>query len=110
MINVFPRKTEKAYGMSLKNIYVFDVPATTNRKEIVEAVEAQFDVKIAGIRTLVQKGKAIRYSRGKRAYPGSTNRKDSKKAYITLVKGSSIKIFDEPSETDAKPEKKKEKK
>jgi large subunit ribosomal protein L23 len=109
MINVFPRKTEKAYGMSLKNIYVFDVPETANHKEIVESIETQYSVKIAGIRTLIQKGKAIRYSKGKKAYPGTTNRKDAKKAYVTLVKGDSIKIFEEAEKADAKAAKKEKK-
>ncbi|MFZ2125686.1 MAG: 50S ribosomal protein L23 [Candidatus Saccharimonadales bacterium] len=108
MINVFPRKTEKAYAMSLKNIYVFDVPTTANSAEIIASIEAQYGVKIAGIRTLIQSGKAIRYSRGKKAYPGKTNRKDAKKAYVTLVKGDSIKIFEE-AEAETKTTKKEKK-
>ena len=94
-ISVFPRKTEKAYGQSKNNIYVFDVPVSANQQEIVAAIESQYNVKTIGIKTLVQTGKAIRYSRGKRAHPGSTNHKDSKKAYVTLAEGNSIKVFDE---------------
>ena len=111
-ISVFPRTTEKAYGQSKSNIYVFDVPASANKQEIVAAIEIQYNVKTVGIKTLVQTGKAIRFSKGKRAHPGTTNHKDSKKAYVTLVKGDSIKVFDEAAaaESDAKSEKKKEKK
>lgn len=110
-INVFPRKTEKSYAQSLKNIYVFDVPLDANRNQIVEAIESQFDVKTVSIKTLIQKGKAVRFSRGKRAYPGSTTRKDLKKAYVQLAEGNSIKIFDEvaDNETNVKADKKEKK-
>jgi large subunit ribosomal protein L23 len=96
-ISVFPRKTEKAYGQSLKNVYVFDVPLSANCNEIASAIETQFEVKVVNVRTLIQKGKAIRFSRGKKAYPGSTTRKDLKKAYVTLADGNSIKVFEEVS-------------
>jgi large subunit ribosomal protein L23 len=102
-IVIIPRATEKAYGQSLKNIYVFNAPMTANKQEIVAAVEAQFEVKVTSIKTLVQNGKAVRFSRGKRAQPGKTTRRDSKKAYVTLAKGDSIKVFDEtPVETTDK--------
>lgn len=111
-ISVFPRATEKAYGLSKDNIYVFDVPTDANKKDILSAIEKQFDVKTTGIKTIVQKGKTVRYSRGKRSYPGATTRKDYKKAYVTLAKGDKINIFDEieNAEAKAKAEKKKEKK
>lgn len=106
-ISVIPRATEKAYGQSLKNVYVFNAPLTANKQEIVAAVESQFSVKVTNIKTLVQNGKAIRFSRGKRAQPGKTTRRDSKKAYVTLAKGDSIKVFDEtPVETTDKKDKK----
>ena len=41
----------------------------------------------------MQSGKAIRYSRGKRRYPGTTHRHDSKKAYVRLSEGE-IKVFE----------------
>ncbi|MEI6053848.1 MAG: 50S ribosomal protein L23 [Candidatus Saccharibacteria bacterium] len=99
-MNIYPRKTEKAYSQSLKNIYVFDVPTNANKQQILEAVESQFEVKTTGIKTLIQSGKAVRASRGKRAHPGITNRKDLKKAYVTLVSGDSIKVFDEVKEAE----------
>lgn len=102
LISVTPRATEKAYAQSQKNVYVFNVPLSANKQEIVAAVESQFEVKVTGIKTLVQSGKAIRYSRGKNRYPGTTNRKDSKKAYVTLAEGSSIQVFDQPAEEEKK--------
>lgn len=104
-ISVIPRATEKAYGLSGANTYVFSVPLSANKQQIAEAIETQFDVEISSIRTLVQSGKAVRYSRGKHRYPGTTNRKDTKKAYVTVSKGS-IKVFDEPETPTSDKEKK----
>src|SRR5674476_342753 len=101
-IFVKPRTTEKAYGQSLKNTYVFDAPLSANKQEIASAIEKQFSVTVVNIKTLVQNGKAIRFSRGKRAQPGKTVRKDVKKAYVTLAKGDSIKIFDESKPEEEK--------
>lgn len=94
-IYVTPRATEKAYGLVARNnTYVFDAPLAANKQQIIDAVESQFGVKVASIKTLIQSGKSVRFSRGKRRYPGTTHRKDSKKAYVTLVEGDSIKVFD----------------
>ena len=101
-ISVIPRATEKAYAQSQNNVYVFNVPLASNKQQIVAAVEAQFEVKVTGIKTLVQNGKAIRFSRGRRAQPGKTVRKDSKKAYVTLAAGDSIQVFDQPAEEEKK--------
>ena len=94
-ILIIPRPTEKAYTqITDKNTYVFDVPTTANKNEIKDAVEAQFDkVKVSSVKTAVQNGKAVRYNRGKRRYPGTTTRQDTKKAYVTLSEGK-IKVFD----------------
>jgi large subunit ribosomal protein L23 len=94
-ILVTPVTTEKAYGQSLRNIYVFSVPKTANKQQIKEAVETQYGVTIVAIKTLVQSGKSIRFSRGKNRYPGTTTRTDSKKAYVTLATGSSINVFEQ---------------
>jgi len=101
-IIVIPRATEKAYAQSQNNVYVFNVPLNVNKQEIANAVEEQFEVKVTGVKTLVQSGKAIRFSRGKNRYPGTTNRKDTKKAYVTLAEGNSIKVFEEPAKEEKK--------
>ena len=106
-INVFPRATEKAYGLStLNNVYVFDVPLNANKDQISETIESQYKVKVVNIKTLVQNGKAIRASRGKRAYPKVVNRKDMKKAYVTLASGDSIKVFETAAAEENTPESK----
>ena len=100
---IVPRATEKAYAQSLAtNTYVFSVPLDANKQQIIDAVQSQFDVKVTNIKTLVQSGKAVRYSRGKNRYPGTTTRKDSKKAYVTLAEGDSIQVFDVPAEEEKK--------
>lgn len=101
---VYPRATEKAYTASQNNIYVFNVPVDANKNEIKAAVESQYGVTVAGIKTIVQTGKAVRFSRGNRRNPGDTKRSDSKKAYVKLAKGDSIQVFAEPEA--AKEEKK----
>ncbi len=110
-ISIIPRATEKAYAQSQNNIYVFNAPLTANKQQIVAAVETQFAVKVTNIKTLVQTGKAVRYSSGKRSQPKTAHRKDAKKAYVTLAKGDSIKMFEEaPVEESAAKAEKKEKK
>jgi len=110
-ISVFPMSTEKAYAQSKNNVYLFSVPVSANKQQIVAAIEDQFKVKIVNIKTLIQSGKAIRISKNKRAQPVTVNRKDAKKAYVTLAAGDSIKVFDETPAVDPKAKvEKKEKK
>lgn len=100
---VTPRATEKAYRLvTAQNTYVFNVPTQANKQEIVDAVEAQYEgVKVASIKTAVQNGKAVRFSRGKNRYPGTTHRQNTKKAYVTLSEGK-IRVFDEATEEEKK--------
>lgn len=93
---VYPRATEKAYAQSQKNVYVFNVPLDATKRDIAETVETQYEVKVVNVTTAVQSGKAVRFNRGKNRYPGTTTRKDSKKAYVTLAAGNSIQVFAEP--------------
>lgn len=99
-ILITPRATEKAYGLTHQNTYVFDVPATANKDQIAKTVAEQYNVEVKSIKTLVQNGKAVRFSRGKNRYPGQTTRKDRKKAYVTLKAGSKIQVFEEPAADD----------
>ena len=101
-IVLIPRATEKAYAQSKDNVYVFDAPTTANKQQISAAVEAQFNVTVVTIKTLIQTGKAVRYSSNKRSQPKTTHRKDAKKAYVTLAKGDSITIFDEVATKEEK--------
>ena len=104
-----PRMSEKTYGLGkTKNVYVFDVPADANKHLVADAVEAQFDVKVAEVNTMNMKGKAKRLIRkGGRAIAGQ--RSNYKKAYVTLTEGQHLPFFDEPEE-DKKASKKADKK
>ena len=106
VVMVTPRATEKAYRLvTLQNTYVFDVPLGANKNEIKHAVETQFEkVKVSRIKTLVQDGKSVRFSRGKNRFPGTTNRQDTKKAYVTLSEGK-IKVFEQEEKEAKKAEK-----
>lgn len=106
---VIPKATEKSYQLSLaNNTYIFIVPLKANKNEIKKAVEEQFEVTVTNIKTLIQSGKAIRFSRGKNRYPGTTNRSDIKKAYVTLKEGDKLNIFDQVEEAISEDEKDKE--
>lgn len=110
-ILVTPRATEKAYRLvTAQNTYVFDVPTTANKQQIVAAVEAQYEgTKVSNIKTIVQNGKSMRFSRGKNRFPGTTTRQNTKKAYVTLSEGK-IKVFEQEEVKEDKKAKKEEKK
>ena len=65
LAHIVPHVSEKAYAKSMENVYVFRVPLELNKNEIRQAVEEQFGVSVVNIKTLVQDGKSMRFSRGK---------------------------------------------
>ncbi|MAH89163.1 MAG: 50S ribosomal protein L23 [Pelagibacterales bacterium] len=81
---IAPIITEKATKISEKNQYVFKVKVDSNKKEIKQAIEKLFKVKIKKIKTIKIKGKnkIFKGTKGKRA--------DFKKAIICLNKGENI--------------------
>jgi large subunit ribosomal protein L23 len=76
-----PHITEKSTMLSEHNAVVFKVASDASKPEIKAAVEALFNRKVAGVNTLVTKGKSKRW-KGK-AY----QRSDEKKAIVTLAPG-----------------------
>lgn len=78
---VGPHITEKSTLLSEHNAVVFRVANDATKPQIKAAVEALFDRKVAGVNTLVQKGKSKRWKG--RPY----TRTDVKKAIVTLVEG-----------------------
>jgi large subunit ribosomal protein L23 len=97
-----PRVSEKAYGQSQANVYVFSVDKRADKLSIARAVEAQFDVSVVSVNTIVSKGKSKRTLRkGGRPIAGRTS--DFKKAYVTVKEGDSIPLF--AAEDDKKAEK-----
>lgn len=106
-----PRATEKSYAEQTKRVYVFPVERSMSKQAIAKLVEAEFNVSVTDVKTLIRKGKKTRYSKGRHAYPGTTYRRDKKYAYVRLKEGDSIKVFEEQEETktsakEAKAEKK----
>ena len=81
-----PVITEKATLLSEQNKVVFRVPLSANKKQIADAVEALFKVKVEKVNTIRTRGKVKRFrgQMGKRA--------DVKKAIVTLAEGDSIDI------------------
>lgn len=106
-----PRMSEKSYATSVAlNTYVFDVPMTENKVTIAAAVEAQFDVTVTGVRVVILKGKKARSIRIGGARKNVTGqRKDVKKAYVTLQEGDSIPVFAAVQEAEEKAAKAEEK-
>jgi large subunit ribosomal protein L23 len=81
-----PVITEKATLLSEHNKVVFRVPLAATKKDVKEAVEALFKVKVAAVNTLRQKGKTKRF-RGREG-----RRSDRKKAIVTLAEGHAIDV------------------
>jgi large subunit ribosomal protein L23 len=80
--------TEKATVLKENlNQVVFEVDLAANKIQIREAVEKLFDVKVADVNTLVQRGKVKRL--GRREY----KRPNWKKAIVTLRAGENIEFF-----------------
>lgn len=81
-----PHITEKASLLSEHNAVVFKVAGTATKPQIKEAIEAIYNKKVAGVNTVVVKGKTKRW-KGK-----PYKRSDVKKAIVTLADGEMIDI------------------
>ena len=81
-----PIVTEKSTMASEANAVVFEVAIDANKGAIRDAVEALFNVKVTKVNTLIQKGKQ-KVFRGRKG-----QRKDIKKAIVTLQDGAMIDV------------------
>lgn len=72
----------------LNNIYVFNVNKGANKKDVKDAVEKYFNVKVEEVNTVIARGKFRR--KGK--YTGKLP--NFKKAYVKLKKGQRISILE----------------
>lgn len=84
-----PIITEKTTMLKEKyNQVVFEVDINANKKQIKEAVEKLFNVKVKKVRTMIVRGKKRRlgFFEGKRP--------NWKKAIVTLAPGSKIEFFE----------------
>ncbi|HZG93965.1 MAG TPA: 50S ribosomal protein L23 [Mycobacteriales bacterium] len=85
-----PVISEKSYGLLDDNKYTFVVAPDANKREIKEAIEKIFSVKVTGVNTINRQGKR------KRTKFGYGTRKDTKRAIVSLAEGDRIEIFGGP--------------
>jgi Ribosomal protein L23 len=83
-----PVITEKTTKMMEENKYCFVVDPGANKTQIKHAIETIFNVKVQSVNTTNIMGKIKRMGR----YQG--RRPDSKRAIVTLKKGSRIEFFE----------------
>jgi large subunit ribosomal protein L23 len=82
---IAPHVTEKSsLAMQNHNQYTFRVRRDATKTDIRKAVELMFDVKVAGVQVVNERGKQRRFGR----IAGRTQ--DWKKAYVSLTPGQTI--------------------
>ncbi len=83
-----PHVSEKSSIVADKNNqFVFKVAPAANKADIKDAVELMFDVKVADVNVLNVNGKK------KRNRYGAGQRKNWRKAYVTLEQGQDINFL-----------------
>ena len=82
-----PLITEKATHLGAENKYVFVVEPSINKIMVKKAIEAVYGVKATKVNLINQDGKRVIRGRIK------GQRKDWKKAIVTLAKGDTIQVY-----------------
>ena len=85
-----PVVSEKSFVLLEENVFAFEVHTSASKPEIRDAVESIFDVTVLKVNTLNRDGKRKR----NRGLPTYGKRPDVKRAYVTLVEGESIELFE----------------
>jgi large subunit ribosomal protein L23 len=86
---VRPLVTEKTSSfLGTDRFYAFEVAVDASKPQIKKAIELHYGVQVETVRTAVIRGKVKRFGRfyGKR--------KNWKKAYVTLVEGQTLNLFE----------------
>ena len=83
-----PVVTEKSTYLQERGRYVFEVAPSANKREIRQAVEDAFDVKVLSVNTMHVRGKRKRFG------PRLVEQRSWKKAVVTLAPGNTITIFE----------------
>lgn len=81
-----PHVTEKAVSGSEDNSHVFRVATSATKREIKNAIETLFEVKVANVRSVNVKGKRKNFGRRQ------GQRKSWKKAYVRLAEGHTLNV------------------
>lgn len=79
-----PHLSEKAHIAAENNQVVLKVRTDATKREVQQAVELLFEVKVEGVQVVNVKGKTKRFQQTKGRRP------NWKKAYVKLAEGSSI--------------------
>jgi large subunit ribosomal protein L23 len=82
-----PIISEKSYGLLDQNKYTFDVHPQANKTQVKIAVERVFNVKVTDVNTYNRPGKR------KRTRLGYGQRRNVKRAIVTLRSGDRIDVF-----------------
>ncbi|MEK7122479.1 MAG: 50S ribosomal protein L23, partial [Patescibacteria group bacterium] len=85
-IFVRPLVTEKSLGLARHDVYAFEVALRATKIEIKKAFANLYGIMPTGVRVARQQGKVVRFARRE------GRRRDSKKAFITVPKGTTIDI------------------
>lgn len=88
LILVKPLITEKAANVGAFNKYVFMIDRKANKIEVAKAIEEVYGIKPVKVNILRVSGKKVRYGRT------FGERKDWKKAVVTLPSGKTINIYE----------------
>ena len=78
--------TEKTVSASESNVVVFEIDIKANKRQIKQAIEAIFNVKVRSVNTLITAAKHVSM-RGRQG-----RRKKMKKAYVRLEEGHMIDV------------------
>jgi large subunit ribosomal protein L23 len=81
-----PHITEKSTLLSEQNKVVFKISLDATKKEVADAIEGIYGVKVTKVNTIITKGKTKRF----RGIKG--RRSDVKKAIVTLAEGQTLDI------------------
>lgn len=81
-----PVVTEKSTGQMVNSVYAFEVAREANKHQIKSAIEAIWNVKVASVRTLNNKGEQRRNRFGAYHTP------ETRKAYVKLKEGYAIEL------------------
>ena len=88
-----PLVTEKSTELKEgNNRYLFKVDVNANKRQIKVAVEELFSVRVTDVRTAVYRGKPKVVMNRSGRFAGKAP--NWKKAFVTLVEGDTIDIFD----------------
>ena len=79
-----PHMSEKAHVAAESNQVVLKVRTDATKKEVAQAVELLFEVKVDGVQVVNVKGKTKRFQQS------NGRRPNWKKAYVKLADGTSI--------------------